>query len=298
MRQFSFYCAFGLILLALPARAAVKEQFLVAPTYVTGTLPGSIAVGDFNGDGVQDIAVYDEWRYGVKTGLSILLGNPDGTFQPAKTLSLNMDAVGFGSVVAADFNGDGKLDLAAGVGAGTYIYFGRGDGTFAPPVLASSVTYPRQIVVGDFNGDGKTDLALLGGQITALSVQLNNGDGTFAPPITYSVPGYAESLVAADFNADGKLDVAVASGDGGTNEITIFLGNGDGTLAIGNSYPAGFQPYFVLAADFNNDGILDLIDASVDGVDSLARKWRRYLSGGNQPEPRVLRLIRPWGLQS
>jgi len=161
--------------------------------------------------------------------------------------------------VAADFNGDGKLDIAGSnsYGSEVFVSLGRGDGTFKPPVptsLNSMVAYG--MVAADFNGDGKLDLAYVTTN-SAISVLLGNGDGTFRHEQDYSTLDSEPQLGVADFNGDGKLDLAVTNPR--ENELSVYLGNGDGTFqkpiitATGGESPVQFA-----VGDFNGDGKLDL----------------------------------------
>src|SRR5215831_4404637 len=168
------------ILLAIlgssPNLAAV--DFAATKSYAVGTSPAAIVVGDFNGDGKVDIAVANTGSSDV----SILLGNGDGTFQPAVNFSAGNSP---SAIAVGDFNGDGKLDLAVlqpganGVAGSVGILLGNGDGTFqAPKTLSLSVT-ALFLAVADFNLDKKSDLAV--GDSAGLNVFIGNGDGTFQP---------------------------------------------------------------------------------------------------------------------
>src|SRR5262249_8701545 len=134
---------------------------------------GWLAVGDFNGDGHDDLA-----GLVAPSDVAVLLGQGDGTFQDPVPYPV---ASGAGSVVAADFNQDGQLGLAvASVGGGS-VLLGRGDGTFQDP-LASVSPVGRLLaysVTGDFNGDGIPDVATDGFLSNDVSVLLGRGDGTF-----------------------------------------------------------------------------------------------------------------------
>jgi len=219
-------------------------------------LPTLIA-GDFNGDGKLDLAVTGSTS--SQTPISqvvIFLGNGDGTFSAAKNSVTGLGAV---SIVAGDFNGDGKLDLATGnqgdanhVGS-VSILLGNGDGTFQPPVDYATTFVVEAIAVGDFNGDGKLDLSFFDQQGSSVSLLVGNGDGTFQAGTTLT--NFAgTSLHTADLNGDGKLDLI----GWGVNGSNIALGNGDGT----------FQPATTLGgqavADVNGDGDLDLLTLNVD----------------------------------
>jgi len=172
--------------------------------------------------------------------------------------------------VVADFNGDGKLDVAIGnITTNTVaVLLGNGDGTFGPAqdfVVGSQV---RSIAVGDFNGDGKLDLATANNVSGTISILLGNGDGTFAPKIDTTVGTRPRSLVAADFNGDGILDLAVVNHDSRT--VSILLGNGDGTFITKMSIPTDIEPFWVVTADFNQDGKLDLAVADhIGGMVSI-----------------------------
>jgi hypothetical protein len=212
----------------------------------------AVALGDFNGDGITDVATIGGT---YAQPLIILLGNSDGSYTTAPALSF--PTFFLGPIAVADFNGDGKQDLALLDAAANsiIILLGNGDGTFQ--MAASSPTVGQtssQMVAGDFNGDGNQDLAVLANTLTIL---LGNGDGTFnaAPssPLGGSLP-YA--IAIGDFNQDGKLDLAVSYTS--FNAISIMLGNGDGTFAAANNVAAPKNGSPIGVADFNGDGKLDL----------------------------------------
>ena len=134
------------------------------------------------------------------------------------------------AIVAGDFNGDGKADLAAtDYYAGTVtVLLGNGDGTFRSPVSYNAGTaYLTSILIGDWNGDGKVDLAVAG--YYGIYVLLGNGDGTFQAATGVCSSCYPTSMAAGDFNGDGKADLVVSTNAGGAAAI-VMLGNGDGTF--------------------------------------------------------------------
>ncbi len=225
-----------------------------------------VAIADLNHDGKPDLVVVGcEWDSCLGEGgpLAVLLGNGDGTFQPAITY----DAGSALSVAVADVNGDGNPDLLVANWNWTVaVLLGKGDGTFQP-----AVTYPSDgggvIAVADVNGDNKPDVVVAntsgGSHDGWISVLLGNGDGTFQPPgAEYDSGGlFTDGVAIADVNGDGKPDVLTANQD--SNNVGVLLGNGDGTfqqaLTFGSGDESGWGPFSVVAADVNGDGRPDLV---------------------------------------
>jgi hypothetical protein len=233
-------------------------SFLAPVSYAAGSYPRSVAVGDFNGDGVSDLAVANSGSGTV----SVLLGKGDGTFQAAQDYAVGSNPV---SVVVGDFNGDGHLDLAvANFYDGTVsVLLGNGNGTFQPAQSYGTGDggYPTSVAVGDFDGDGHLDLALANDYPGSdrVDVLLGNGNGTFQAARSYGV-GYALSVAVGDFNGDGHPDLAVAINRQDT--VSMLLGKGDGTFQAARSYGVGVYPQSVAVGDFDGDGHLDLVVAN------------------------------------
>jgi hypothetical protein len=162
-------------------------------------------------------------------------------------------------VVAADFNHDGKLDLAVRATGKLAIWMGNGRGAFdlkAEYILPGYSSSGVSLAAGDFDGDGKLDLvAISGATVDNVAVLIGNGDGTFRSPTFYTVGDYAASVAIADFNGDGKPAFAVSVYV--ENTIAIFLNNGDGTFTALTPVAVNVQSGFA-AADFNGDGKADL----------------------------------------
>ena len=172
----------------------------------------------------------------------------DGTFAGTNNVPTVRHVSG---IVAADLNGDGKLDLAVGAYPGSLeVLFGNGDGTFQSPVdystgLGNAVTDDVEVVATDLNGDGKPDLIVggtLGGYaFNGAAVLLNDGHGNFTLSKTYGVGGWEFLFLATgDFNGDGKSDVVLVSqcpqsyliaNNCPDGTMTVLLGNGNGTAA-------------------------------------------------------------------
>jgi FG-GAP-like repeat len=226
--------------------------------YAAGQGPISIIAADFNGDGKLDLAVSNS----NADSISILLGNGDGTFQPHVDYATGSFPA---QVVTGDFNRDGKLDLAVVnvVDGSVSILLGNGDGTFQPRVDYTLGTFPFYLVVGDFNGDNKLDLAVINRGDDSISIVLGNGDGTFVAQPAFSTGLFADAIATADFNGDGKLDLAIAINNNGSGDnVSVLLGNGNGTFQPATPYATPNQPTWITTGDFNGDGKIDLAVAS------------------------------------
>jgi hypothetical protein len=296
--------------------------------YFTGDNTSSVAVGDVDGDGTLDLVVANYGRSPFyDSGVSVLLGNGDGTFQPARNVFLNPQRPPT-SVAVGDFNGDGLLDIAVAgplrcdycAPAFVDVLLGHGDGTFQlrdeyypdgvpdfmvvadfdrdriPDLAVLTHPYPYttsevtvlldngdgtfrhggdyagtsgwdSLAVGDFRGIGNFDLAVADNDNNSVNVLLGNGDGTFQPARAFPAGPRPNGVAVGDFNGDGKLDLAVANF--GSNNVSALLGNGDGTFQPAQSFPAGTYPFALAVGDFNGDGFPDLAVGRYNGVSIL-----------------------------
>jgi FG-GAP-like repeat/Bacterial Ig-like domain (group 3) len=282
---------FLFIAASIPTLTA-STQFLGAHSYDTGGVFGvGLVVADVNGDGKPDLVVANRSSGGGPDSIAVLLGNGDGTFQPAQNIPLGQQFSSPTGLAVADLNGDGKLDIVA-TDSYTYglvgVFFGNGDGTFQPPqIYSTGGGYPSQVVIRDINADGKADLLV--GQNSApgfgadgtVAVLLGNGDGTFQPAQNYDAGGVASgpdglgsiSLAVVDVNGDGKLDVLTgipgATSQGSVGEVGVLLGNGDGTFQSPQTYPSGgYGVTSIAAADVNVDGKQDAVVSNACEPDS------------------------------
>lgn len=165
-------------------------------------------------------------------------------------------------VAVADFNGDGKPDVAVVDRASNTvsILLGNGDGTFSAAASYAIGVDSIAVAVGDFNGDGKLDLVTANRAAYTISVLLGNGDGTFGNRVDYITGTEPMALAVGDFNGDGYLDIAEV--DNADNTVSIFLGLGNGAFQTPVAYPTGASPIAIVAGDFNGDGHLDLAIAN------------------------------------
>jgi hypothetical protein len=239
--------------------AAQGVSFSVPRVYFNGA---PIAVADFNGDGKPDLAVTGQPYARTPAYVSVLLGNGDGSFRTTGNNALGQGQVK--ALAAADFNGDGRMDLAVANGVNVAILLGNGDGTFQPAVEYPIGGGASFVAVGDFNGDGKPDLAVANGENNAVAILLNNGFGAFGPPTSFAVGPSPGAIAVGDFNGDGRPDLAVANighpEDQIHGSVSVLLGAGGGEFQPAVTYGSGSYRSIV-AADFNGDGTLDLAAA-------------------------------------
>lgn|GEM_PF-2231889 len=236
---------------------------IAAAPDIAGRQPIADVIADFNGDGINDLAV----AFDDKAIVTVYIGNAGGTFFGP---SVNYTVVGVSSdIVAADFDGDGAVDLAVAAGRYVSVLINNGDGIFASKADYNwgtdtwGDTFAYVLVAGDLNGDGRADLVSTRGNNIGgfMNVLINNGDGTFAAKVGYPTGPYPTKPAIGNVGGDGRADIVVpdyfsyGSGGGG---ISVFINNGDGTFAARVGYGTEHGES-VSIADLNNDTHGDII---------------------------------------
>jgi hypothetical protein len=288
----------------LPRLAEAAAASCLGPTFSSFTNFGmatqavAVVVAYFNGDGKLDFAVADQGSYSAQwstnssgsqfaanegytnSSVSVFLANGDGTFRLSGNYSVGINA---SDLVAADFNKDGKPDLAvaskggwdpnqtAPKPSGTLVLLNNGDGTFEPPVAYDAGATVQSVVVGDFNGDDKIDLAL--GTTSAITVLFGHGDGTFEVSAGTSLGNDVPSgsiMTAADFNHDGKTDLI---GTDAAGKLATLLSNGDGTFQSAFHFGSPVYVSSIVVEDINGDANPDVIQIQGNTIFCQAKIW-------------------------
>lgn len=233
---------------------------------------GKFAIGDFNNDGKLDFVAQGT----SGTQMRVYLGNGDGTFQAAKTVSDGTSDV-LTALVAADMNHDNKTDIVEAMATQggpdiLQVWISNGDGTFTAGqrITSGVITTAFGMVTGDFDGDGKPDVAIVRSfqGPTQIQVWYGDGAGNLGSPYQVTDPNGYEDLYGpdgvVDINGDGKSDLVTwrsQYGSSGTSQnvaqIELIEGNANRTLTFVN-VPTTNCPVNVTAADYNGDGFKDL----------------------------------------
>jgi hypothetical protein len=254
----------------LPAMKAISitrgsADWIFPPAPVSlpaGGDPSCLEAGDFDGDGVLDLAV------GVKDGaatghIAIFRNRGDGTFPEPDRIPL--DSIP-SFILAADLDGDGLDDLAFSQN-GISVFRNRGGAAFDPPQVIEAGSRPQGLAAADLDGDGSLDLAVANEGSGDITVHLNRGNGTFEEKVSCLVGNGPRSVAAADFDGDRLLDLAVACS--GSGEIMILRNDGLGRFQKAETVLPGGMPQLLAALDIEGDGDMDLITTVLDSSSSV-----------------------------
>jgi large repetitive protein len=223
--------------------------------------PRSLTAADLTGSGHDDLVV------GTQGGtLNVLLGDGAGAFHSLTPLQVASGPLS--AVLASDFSGDGKLDLAVAQESSNTVTVlpGRGDGSFKPGASYTTGNGPVSLIAADLNGDGKADLITSNQAENTFSVLLANGDGTFKPSLNFVAGNSPAAVAAGVFSSSGHTDLAIVNYVDGT--ISVALGRGDGTLVAARAYRAGLESNSIAAGVLTGNGLQDLVVTNACGSDS------------------------------
>ena len=230
----------------------------------------SVATGDFNGDGIFDLALTES----SSATVAVLIGVGDGTFRRVETLPVGAQPV---SVLVADFDGDGVLDLVVpSAGSDDLSQFsGHGDGTFSPaqrtPLPATVSVSGGGIAAADLNADGRQDLVMVGqGQPGQVFVFLGNRDGSFSEQPPFESGDSPTHIAVGDWDRDSHLDLAIPDSRPPWR-VRLFFGRGDGTFPRISHVALDEFPNEITSGDLDGDGLFDLVvvDPCADGINCI-----------------------------
>lgn len=236
-------------------------SFIPATNFPMGTSPQIVTVGDFNLDGIPDLATANQ----ESNNVSVRLGDGSGAF--GRKTDFPAGRISF-AVAVGDLNRDGKPDLVTANlgGDNVSVLLGDGTGGFEPKVDFPAGRQPSFVAVGDLNVDGNPDLAVANEAGNDVSVLFGNGSGEFRrPPINFTVGTFPVSVAVADFNLDGRPDLVTANLL--SNNLSVLLGEGLGQFGPKTDFPVGILPVPVTVGDFNRDGYPDLATANFGSGD-------------------------------
>lgn len=189
-----------------------------------------VVTGDFNRDGIADIAKITLHEQGR---LIVLLGETNGTFK--EMASKPVPGRTPRAMVTGDFNKDGIPDLVVGDEDGTLaLFLGDGAGNFSPAIEITHLDSVVSIAVADFNKDGIPDLAITDWRASSVTVLIGAGNGAFGHMWSFPLRmrGTKPHVAAADFNGDGIPDLAVVYDEDEADTFDVMLGNGTGTFTL------------------------------------------------------------------
>ncbi len=231
--------------------------FWTSTSVPTASYGSKLYFADLDGDTVLDVISVDTDPAATALQVGVLLNNGDGTFHAAPTLSFPVPVT---DAAVADFNGDGRADLAIvgglpGQAGNLFLLLGNGDGSFQAPIVSPTDAQPTSVAVGFADGGTRVDLVIGQEWPAPLLVLLGQGDGGFAAPIPLDLGLYASAMAIADFRGAGVTDLLVAGG----NQATLLTGSGDGTFGSPTAYPYGTWLTTLALGDFDGNSSLDAV---------------------------------------
>jgi hypothetical protein len=252
-------------------------------SYATGDQPSSVIAADLTEDGPVDLGITNQGDANVL----ILVNDGNGVFSPGSATILVPAGIQPLALTSDDFDNDKCLDMGGvngpggpldGAGNSVFVLLGLGGGNYEPAVFYEVGNNPSDIASGDLNGDGFSDITASNADDATVSVLINQGDGTFVKAFDAPVGDEPKSVDMADVNDDGKLDLAVAGIDAEigaavqvlTNTTSVGAGSA-GMVSFGAplAFSVAANPNFVANADFNGDGLPDLVTVN-DGLGSVS----------------------------
>lgn len=235
-----------------------KESFPLAGT------PYAISGADMDGDGDIDLLLGHVHLTGKKnpSAVTVFENQGQGAFKPLEPCPVGLEPR---SILAADLNGDSRLDIVTankGEG-GVSLLFNRGGGKFSVDMEVSTGGAANSVFGADLDGDGDIDLAVANIESSAIAILINQGKGSFAPSTPYTIGAGAMfpfAVTGADLDGDGDIDLATANLP--TDNTSVLLNDGRGGFQVQGVYTVGNGPRSVLMGDFNQDQLLDIAIAN------------------------------------
>ena len=220
--------------------------------------------GDLNGDGYSDYMVPNERTNDVR----VFINDGNGSYSDFTIYNLP-NASRPSTNEGSDFNGDGFIDYAIGSTQNdrVHVLLGDGNGGFLSITDYQAASGVRGLTIMDLDGDGFMDIATANRAANNLSLLYNNGDGTFSSPTNINGQGNWETAcAAADANNDGIMDLFVGAYN--SQEIILFLGDGNGGLSFSDKVSAGGNSWMITVGDVDGDGNVDVVSANSDANNS------------------------------
>lgn len=229
--------------------------FQPAGQFPLGASPTAAALGDFNNDGHQDVAMTASPNL-----LLVWSGSGTGTFPGSAAFPVGSNPM---ALAAGDLNGDGHTDIVtANLNSHTVsVVMNNGSGSFSSAVHYPVENAPRSVAIADLNNDGLLDIAAANVDSNSVSILLGNGTGTFPAAVNFPTGANPISIAIGDLNGDGNKDIASANFAG--NSVSVVLGNGLGGFGSPSTYGGLSNPHFIIVADLNNDGNQDVATPNV-----------------------------------